>query len=203
MLRFLFCGVPHAHQALSVRCFMQTVFCLMFLGNSLVAQERVGGNSVTISGAGPSTLQETNQEWAVVCTTPQVSESETLFSECELRHNSFQADTNQPVLVTTLRVAGDDRSTLMLITPLGLRLSEGIEITVAEEHLVSIPYQTCLQDGCVATADLSQSAVDRLVNAEEARFRMVTNTGQPLSVTVPLSGFAEAWTRFRELHNLE
>ena len=132
------------------------------------------------------------------CVTPQASENEPATSVCEIGQELLQADTNQRILAIGLRPQADRDSILTIVAPFGLRLSEGVNIEVAEELVANVPFQTCLPGGCVATTSLEQSGVDRLAAGAEAQITMLTNTEQPMSVTISLSGFTAAWNRLLE-----
>src|SRR5215813_12850914 len=96
------------------------------------------------------------QAWRVECT----GDGKTL--DCRAVQQLFQRDTRQLVLAVLARKAPDPKGALIAIQmPLGLNLTEPIQIKVDNGPVERYPIQTCTNTGCFA----SLTANEKLVTA--------------------------------------
>ena len=146
---------------------------------------------------GPDQVQETYRDWIVRCETPKSPEGELLAGPiCEMAQELSKSEGNQRVLTVALQASPDGSSTLTLITPFGLRLSDGIAIDVASQRLIEAGFRTCLPQGCIATVALDGAMIEQLSAGTKANVLMTADAGgQPIALEVSLNGFAAAWAR--------
>lgn len=148
----------------------------------------------------PDHLQESYRDWVLRCQTPQATEGgATTGRICEIAQELTQSDTNQRVLTIALQALPDETARLTLVTPFGLRLSDGVAIDVAPGRLTQLAFRTCLPQGCIASGALDIEALERLSTGEKATVQMTGDSGQPFALEVSLNGFAAAWSRLTGL----
>lgn len=145
----------------------------------------------------PDLLQETYRDWIVRCETPKSAEGAPAATRiCEMAQELSQAEPKQRILTFALQAKPDGTADLTLITPFGLRLSDGIAIDLAAERLIQIGFRTCLPQGCIVSGALDAAMIERLSAGAVATVVMAADAGgQPLALEVSLDGFAAAWAR--------
>lgn len=89
---------------------------------------------------------------------------------------------------------GDTNKILRITLPLGLQLTSGTRVIVDSNRPMTAPFGICLPDGCLA--DYDASGGDLIANMKKAHgltIQAINSTGQPISLTLPLSDFAKAY----------
>ncbi|WP_421704399.1 invasion associated locus B family protein [Aliiroseovarius sp.] len=140
--------------------------------------------------AAPSSLSVTYQDWTVRCASVEGQAGQV----CEMVQDLNQADTGRRVLSVLIRQA-EGETGLTLVTPFGLKLSEGVKLGVDGTELTTLDYETCLPSGCIAALVLSEPQIESLQAGAEAQVTLVDTAGQDLSLTLSLAGFSGALTR--------
>lgn len=153
------------------------------------------------AGDTPDLVQETYRDWVVRCETPLREDGTSGEQVCEMAQELTQSDGGQLVLRVALQAMADGTAALTLITPFGLRLSEGMAIEIATERVAEIGFRTCLPQGCIATGVLDAAAIAPLEAGESAELIMTADAGNTLSLSVSLNGFSGAWTRLGVLRD--
>jgi invasion protein IalB len=110
----------------------------------------------------------------------------------------FQRDTRQLVLSVLARKAPDPKAALIQIQmPLGLNLTEPIQIKVdngtAEKH----PIQTCTNTGCFASLTANERMVNAMRGGSELKITFQDANKKPVELAVPLLGFGIAFDKVR------
>ncbi len=160
-----------------------------------------------IAVAGPTALSETYSDWSetysdwvVRCSTQTTNAKVKPEARlCEMTQEWRHQETDQRVLMISLRSREDAGATLTLIAPFGLLLSDGVRIGVDGKSLQRADFNTCLPSGCVAITDLIESEVDTLSLGVGATVLMSDTSNQGLLVKISLSGFTAAWNRLGEV----
>lgn len=153
------------------------------------------GAAAQTASEAPDLVQETYRDWVVRCETPQLDDGTSGEQVCEMAQELSQTDSGQLVLRVALQAMADGTAALTLITPFGLRLSEGVAIGVAAQRVAEIGFRTCLPKGCIATGVLDATAIAPLKAGETAQVIMAADAGNNLSLSVTLNGFTGAWAR--------
>lgn len=148
---------------------------------------------------GPDQLVETYRDWVVRCVQAQLQDGTSAGRICEMSQELSQSENGQRVLAAAVQATGNGSAALTLIAPFGLRLADGIMISVGGQEAAAIPFRTCLPQGCIADTQLDSAALDQLRLGNEAQVVMVADGGQELALTVSLAGFAAAWSRLEAL----
>ncbi|WP_018431342.1 invasion associated locus B family protein [Hoeflea sp. 108] len=141
---------------------------------------------------GPSALSETYEAWTVQCANRM--EGEQAKRSCQMSQELLQQGTGQRVLMFALGNTGQGAKATMVL-PFGLRLSDGVRVSIAEEEVLRGAFRTCLPAGCVADIDLAEELLGKLANAETASVLLTADNGQPVKTDVSLKGFKPAYQR--------
>jgi len=153
------------------------------------------GPGVAQQQPAPDTLSETYTDWQVVC---QSTDAGT--RACEMSQQLFQQEGGRRVLrVAVQKGETADRAGLVLITPFGLSLPEGVVVRSGGETLLEAGFTTCLPVGCIARAPVPAAALQEFKAGEMLEIAMTTMGGSPLLLSVSLAGFTAAWTRLNDL----
>jgi len=155
-----------------------------------------GANAQTPDG--PDRVEETYRNWIVRCETPEAQDGTPGARVCEMAQELGQQESGQRVIRMALQ-ANEAGAALSIVTPFGLRLSEGVELALGPEPLAEIPFRTCLPQGCIATAELDEVTLDQLGTGETLDVRLTADAGQTVALSLSLDGFAGAWARLDEL----
>lgn len=144
----------------------------------------------TPSSPQPSSLQETYDDWLVVCRTLADRKR-----QCSMVQNQVDGKTKQRVLTLEL-AAGPDRTTLTAVLPFGLDLAAGIVLASDDGGLRQVlRFRTCLPIGCVVPAVLDAKAVASLKKARLLLLTTSMDNGQPMELKGSLKGFPAAYDR--------
>lgn len=153
------------------------------------AQEQPGSSSTL-----PDTLSENYRNWRVNCTTVQ---NASLI--CEAQQELRFSENNQRILTISVQALNNEEGgTLTIISPLGVRLEDGIQVAI-DEVTATIPYRICMPSGCIAQSSIEERVIAAMMSAENAQFTIVGDTNQSVGIVVSLSGFTAAWNRLGEL----
>lgn len=119
---------------------------------------------------------------------------------CEMAQELSQQETGQRVIRMAMQ-ASEDGAALSLVTPFGLRLSEGVALRVEDAPIAEIPFRTCLPQGCLATAILDETVLAQFGAHETLGVILVADAGQSVSLSISLAGFSGAWARLLQLRS--
>lgn len=144
---------------------------------------------------GASALNEAHGAWSVTCEIVETAKS------CGFSQVLRNRQTGTTVLAVDLAAPAPDRAEGMLLTAFGLRLADGIGLTVDGKPMGGkLAFLTCVQTGCLVPLALDQTLLAALKAGTALE---VTGTrvddGQPVTLTLSLSGFTAAYNRTAEL----
>jgi invasion protein IalB len=144
---------------------------------------------------GPDLVQETYRDWVVRCATPDAAQDTRI---CEMTQDISQAETGQRLLGLALQ-ATESGAELSIVTPFGLRLSNGVTLAVEAGPVAKIAFRTCLPQGCIASTQLDDAALAQLGTSEAVDVLLTTDSGQTATLSVSLGGFVGAFSRLENL----
>jgi invasion protein IalB len=153
--------------------------------------------AVAQNSPGPDTLTETYRDWLVRCAAPAGGER-----QCEMvQEVRERADNGRRVLSLALQRTGDDAGQITAIAPFGLRLSEGLGIRIdeADPPQRTIPFLTCVADGCIAVAELEPELRALMEDGSALEAVVYAVSGEPVRIGLSLAGFLDAWARLGTL----
>ena len=121
---------------------------------------------------------------------------------CSASQVQVDKNTKQRVLALEFRSsADDDRLVGNLVMPFGLRLAEGVILSIDDnERVETLAFSTCLPAGCIVRIADTSPAFDLLADGDTLKLAVTTDdTGQQFAFTVSLNGFTAAIVRVDEL----
>lgn len=163
-----------------------SVFSGAFFGAALGA--------VAQTADAPSAVQEVYRDWIVRCEQVEASGERI----CEMRQELREADSNQLVLAVSLQLPEEPSDVnLTLLAPFGVKLSQPIELGLAETPVLTVPYRTCLPRGCFAVTTVDAETLAQLRDADGGSIsvRIASVDDQFIDAQISLIGFSSALTR--------
>jgi len=130
--------------------------------------------------------------WRVECT----GDGKTL--DCRAVQQLFQRESRQLVLTVQVRKAPDPKAALMAVQlPLGLNLTEPVQIKVDNGPVERHPIQTCTNIGCFVTMTAAEKLVTAMRSGGELKIGFQDGNKKPIELSVPLLGFGIAFDKVR------
>jgi invasion protein IalB len=105
-----------------------------------------------------------------------------------------RVESGQPVAAAVLiEPEGQDRKILRVTLPLGMQLVHGTRVIVDQNQPMTAPYVICFTNGCMADYEANADMIGKLKKGQGLVLQAINATGQPISLTMPLSDFAKAY----------
>jgi invasion protein IalB len=151
---------------------------------------------------GASSLQESYQDWQVVCAQQVASDQTgdaTPLTRCAMNQQQIERQNQQRVLAIELAPAGDKLEGA-LVLPFGLALDQGATLRV-DDGPVGPPlrFRTCLPAGCVIPLSFDANKVAALQKGATLKIKVVADGGSDTLLPISLKGFAAAYSRVTAL----
>lgn len=148
---------------------------------------------------GASSLQESYQDWVVVCAMQPQAAGQQAVRLCTMSQQQAQKQGGQRVLAIELRHT-DNGLDGVLMLPFGLSLDKGVTLQIDDgAPSASYHFRTCLPAGCVVPLSFDDAFAATLQKGTSLKVQMVADGGQPTTLAVSLKGFAAAQKRLAEL----
>ncbi len=144
---------------------------------------------------GAQSLNEQHGDWVVRCAIASGK------VHCSLSQSQVRQNDHRRVLSIEL-VVGATRSELSgaLVLPFGLRLSAGVDLLIDDKALLSAPFSTCLQMGCLVPLKFGAKEVSAMSAGQKlAVTAVIEDSGKPIKLTISLKGFTSALNRTADL----
>jgi invasion protein IalB len=127
--------------------------------------------------------------WSRSCAKPDKAGPET----CYIEQFAIAQPQNLVLLHLQLGYFGPDGAPRLLIaTPLGVALPQGVRLTLDQDKPMVLPYASCNQGGCVVVAEMDANALNRFTTGKTLMVHYVMGDQAPVDIPVPLSGLAAA-----------
>ncbi|MEX2035766.1 MAG: invasion associated locus B family protein [Xanthobacteraceae bacterium] len=126
------------------------------------------------------------EHWSIVCNANQAGQR-----ECLMYQDIIADGTDQSIMRVT--VVKTPQSALIVTTPLGVILPQGLILAIDQQEASRMQYQICIEPGCRAQIDLAPELVQRLKSGVGATVTIVGPNNQPIAVPVSLKGFTAAY----------
>src|SRR3954471_12744043 len=128
--------------------------------------------------------------WRVECS----GDGKTL--DCRAVQQLFQRDTRQLLVSMLVRKAPDSKAALVTLQlPLGLNLTEPVQLKVDNGQPEKQPIQTCTNTGCFVSMTANERLVTAMRSGTELKI-MVQDAGKnPVEMALPLLGFGLAFDK--------
>ena len=102
------------------------------------------------------------------------------------------------VVRSLVRKAPDPKAALMTIQlPLGLNLTEPIQIKVDNGNAEKHPIQTCTNTGCFVGMPVPEPFLAAMRTGKELKLTVQDNSKKSIDLTVPLLGFGPAYDKVK------
>lgn len=128
--------------------------------------------------------------WRVECT----GDGKTL--DCRAVQQLFQRDTRQLVLSMLVRHTADAKTAQAQIQlPLGLNLTEPIQIKIDDGPAERQPIQTCTNIGCFVVFTASEKLLAAMRSGTDLKLTVQDASKKAIEMSIPLLGFGLAYDR--------
>jgi invasion protein IalB len=143
---------------------------------------------------GANSLQETYEDWMVVCAAQEAGKT------CVMQQEQRAQQTGQRVLAVELRPAGTGSEGAMVL-PFGLALAKGATVQVDENAATApLAFSTCLPAGCVAPVTFNAQMLQALRKGATLKIKVAPDGGgDDIVLSVSLKGFSTAFDRITAL----
>ena len=140
--------------------------------------------------AAPSSAQDAAAGWRVECT----SDGKVL--ECRAIQQMVNREDKQLVAQLTARIAPDTKApSLTIQLPLGISLTEPVQLKVDNGAVERFPVQTCTNAGCIVTAPLKDPFLAALRTGTTLKIALQDTNKRAINIDVPLLGFGLAFDK--------
>lgn len=166
------------------------LLCTVFSAHAAFAQSE---KSLALPG-GASSMQENHGDWTVSCRVAEARKS------CMVLQ-ALGRSTGETVLSLELVPVSETEAEGILLSPFGLRLSDGVTITIDGKALSKpLPFMTCIESGCIVPVALQTQELDRLKTGKEMLVSAANaSSGAAVNLKLSLTGFKTAFDRARGL----
>lgn len=156
-----------------------------------MAQAQTPSPSSSILPNGASTLNETYDDWTVICAPGDEGRI------CVMSQQQRKNDTGQLVLAAEFDNVSDSAIEGKLILPFGLRLADGVVLQVDDKPASDpLPVQTCLPVGCIVPVSFDAETISALRSGTTLKLQTKAyDTGRDVLLAVSLKGFSAAQNR--------
>ena len=141
--------------------------------------------------AAPSSAQDAPVAgWRVECT----SDGKVL--ECRAIQQMINREDKQLVAQLTARIAPETKApTLTIQLPLGISLTEPVQLKVDNGAAERLPVQTCTNAGCIVSMPLKDPFLASLRNGTTLKIALQDTNKRTINIDVPLLGFGLAFDK--------
>ena len=128
--------------------------------------------------------------WRVEC----AGDGKTL--ECRaLQQMVNQADKQLVAQLTAGKIGSDKAPTLAIQLPLGISLSEPVQVRIDNGNADRYPVQTCTNAGCIVSVPLKDPLLAGLRAGTLLKISIQDVSKRPINIDVPLVGFGLAYDK--------
>jgi invasion protein IalB len=139
-----------------------------------------------------SSIAAVGSSWRVECT----NNGESL--DCRAVQQVVIRKNQQLVAGLMVRVPADTKKPVMMVQmPLGILVSEAVELVIDEGKPERFNIQTCNQQGCFVGTPLAEALLAAMRNGKQLRIAFQDSNKQSVVVTMPLAGFALAYDKVK------
>ncbi|MGU3361918.1 invasion associated locus B family protein [Methylobacterium sp. M6A4_1b] len=148
--------------------------------------------------AGATSLSEVYGDWTMTCAREAKPDAK---AECAIMQ--AQGAKGRREFALEIRPPSDGRAQGFILMPLGLAIEPGISFKLDEAVLgKGAPYLSCSQEGCLVPISLPTLATDTMKTAKNLLVSGIKPEAKdPVTITIPLEGFANALARAVALTN--
>lgn len=146
--------------------------------------------AAALGAASSAAGQDAVAGWRVECS----SDGKAL--DCRAIQQMVNREDKQLVAQLSARVAPDTKAPgLTIQLPLGINLTEPVQLKVDNGATERFPVQTCTNAGCIVTVPLKDPFLAALRNGTTLKIMLQDATKRTISIDVPLLGFGLAFDK--------
>ena len=139
---------------------------------------------------GASSLQETYEDWSVVCAQPNGQKT------CAMSQQQVDGRTRQRVVAIEQAAPSSAKVDGVLLLPFGLSFEQGVTLQVDEAAPgPALRVRTCLASGCLVPVSFDAKMIASLRKAASLKIKAISDTGQEVALALPVKGFGGALVR--------
>jgi invasion protein IalB len=113
---------------------------------------------------------------------------------CFLIQQVSDRNTQNPILKITIGFFGPQRQAGAVIAmPLGVPLTQGVQLSVDGAEIRQVPFQVCRRDGCTAFVPLDEPAISAFKAGAQAVATVDNGQGEGLNLPISLAGFTAGY----------
>lgn len=113
--------------------------------------------------------------------------------DCQTVNRVIQENGAQLVSITIHPHAKSQSAFAIVQVPLGIPLETPVQLSIDAGQTLRLPFKTCLAEGCIAAAPLSEDVLAAALKGKWLRLSFAVKDTRNLTITVPLSGFVVAY----------
>ena len=148
------------------------------------------GMACTVSGlSSPATAQDVPAAWRVEC----VGDGKTL--DCRAIQQMINRDDKQLIAQLAARMAADKTAVLLIQLPLGISLTEPVQLKVDNGTAERYPVQTCTNVGCIVSVPLKEPLMAAMRTGTLLKISIQDTNKRTINIDVPLLGFGLAFDK--------
>ncbi|MDF2998880.1 MAG: Invasion associated locus family protein [Xanthobacteraceae bacterium] len=157
-----------------------------------------GQPAQAVAPAQPSTPVRTEtivyDNWVVTCRDTVGKSSK---RNCSAVMQISNKKTNKSIFVWQIGQDQDGKAVFGVRTPLGVKVQEGVQLSVGTGKPRKIDFVACAQNGCDARGPFDDAFAKELVAASEATAAFVLADGKTVNLKLPLTGIDKALPAIR------
>ena len=138
----------------------------------------------------PTSVQETYQDWIVMCAQREGKKV------CALTQQQLDKDSRQRVVAVEVNNFTAEKAEGTLVLPFGLAVSREVTLQIDGVALgAPLHFRTCVAAGCLVSLSFDTQSVTTLKKGTALAVNASADGGKPVSFTLSLKGFANAFDR--------
>lgn len=167
----------------------------------LLAVAAIPAAAQTEDTSRPDSVREVYRDWVFACGPAAAAAADTDGAApdlvCRMSQRVNQPDTNLRVLELVLAPAANGRVTGEFIAPFGLDLATGLKLRIDEGVAWTVPFRTCVPEGCLAPLPLTDDRIAALRAGGTLAVEMqpAADGAEPIVIALSLLGFSAAYQR--------
>lgn len=136
-------------------------------------------------------IQTAETGWQVICRATAQDRSKL---GCSMIYETYSA--NDRIRLSSVEVVKTEKSRVMILsTPVGVSLKEGIEVQVDGVKLSQATYSHCQNNGCFGSLDLTDAITNTLRKGKSMSLTFADLQGSKIRSEISLQGFVSAWIK--------
>ena len=134
-------------------------------------------------------------DWSVNC----LIENENSQKSCAMTQRGIDNQTGQTVFQLLLNKESEKKLGLEVLVPLGVKLQAGVEIQVEKKKLLNIPFEACVNKGCVAKQRISQNQQKFFIRGSTGVVLIKDLSNNEVKLPFSLNGFQKALNKLQTM----